>query len=91
MKQLVQIQARFLKKGDLIFCFKHRNLSRIHYVTQEGQEYERTVMITELENIHVDYGQEATTSDNFHPNDYVYILLDTDTIKILKEYEVGLR
>jgi hypothetical protein len=68
MKQLVPIQARFLKEGDLIFCFEHRNLSRIHYVTQEGQEHERTGMITKLENIHVDYGQKATTSDNFHPN-----------------------
>lgn len=77
MKQLIPIQARYLKKGDLIFDFNTRIAEEIDYL---GKELDgRTKVIT---NIIIDYGIDSQKADNFKPNDEVFILIDTDSIPI---------
>lgn len=91
MKQLIKIEARLLKKGDLIFDYKHRDLQIIDYVGKEDKNGNYTDITSNIDNIYVDYGIESVSADNFKPNQEVTILIDTDTIKISKPDNIGYR
>lgn len=86
MKQLIEIKAKFLKSGDLIFDYKHRDLQKIEYVSLECP-----IGSTELNNIHVDYGFESMSADNFNPEQTVLILIDTDSLEIVEAENIGYR
>lgn len=77
MKQLTPIQARFLKRGDLIFDFQTRVVEEIDYVGKEC-----STGTTTLANIHISYGINSEKADNLLPNDEVLILIDIDSIPI---------
>lgn len=89
MKQLIQIKARNLKVGDLIFDFNRRTLQKIQYITHEDKignswRYSSEQVI----NVHIDYGEEAMSADNFEPDDDLLILINLDELKILKPEEI---
>ena len=91
MKQLIQIPARFLKKDDLVFDFKHRDLQKIDYVGKEDKNGNHTEIVSNMHNIHVSYGVNSASADNFYPNDQVTIMIDTDNLKISKPDNIGYR
>ena len=80
MKQLVEIEAIYLKKEDFIFDFKNRNLTKIDYVHIERESINGHRDLGEPYNVHVSYGVDCDYSDNFKPNEKVLILIDTDNI-----------
>lgn len=77
MKQLINIPAKFLQKGDFIFDYKTRVAEEVDYVAKETEGGK-----TDIKNIFVSYGLESMVADNFSPNDEVTILVDTNDIKI---------
>ena len=85
MQQLIKIAARFLKANDLIFNYKHRDLVKVEYV-----EIERNLKY-QIENVHVSYGMEAVSVDNFKPDDEITILINTENLKITEPKEIGYR
>lgn len=91
MKQLIEIPARFLKTGDLIFDLKHRDLQEVEYVSFETASGGTYKGIGEIKNIHVDYGEEAMSADNFPPDLTVIILIDTDTLEVIDPENIGYR
>ena len=84
MKQLIEIEAVYLQKGDLIFDFKSRNLTEIRYVSKETKNGTTHLGVGEIHNIHISYSEDWDGSDNFKPNEKVLILIDTQSIKIKK-------
>ena len=80
MKQLVEIEAIYLKKEDFIFDFKNRNLTKIDYVHIERESINGYRDLGEPYNVNVSYGVDCDYSDNFKPNEKVLILIDTDNI-----------
>lgn len=82
-KQLIEIQAVFLKAGDLIFDYKYRHLQKIEFVAKETADGSRHCGIGELSNIHISYGLESNVADNFQPNCKVLILVDTDELDVI--------
>lgn len=84
-KQLILIDARFLKTGDLVFDYKHRDLQKVEYVGFDRDTHRN------IENVHVSYGMESISADNFKPKDQVTILLDTDALEIVLPENIGYR
>lgn len=84
-KQLILIDARFLKEGDLVFDYKHRDLAKVEYVGFDRDTHR------DIENVHVSYGAEALSADNFKPKDQVTILIDTDALEIVLPENIGYR
>lgn len=84
-KQLILIEARFLKVGDLVFDYKHRDLVKVEYVGFDRDTHRN------IENVHVSYGIEALSADNFKPNAQVTILVDTDALEIILPENIGYR
>jgi len=93
MKQLVETDARFLQNGDLIFDFRHRDLQKIEYVACENKNGEniKHSLDTTVVNVHISYGEDAASADNFKPDEKLFILIDTEALKILKPTEIGYR
>lgn len=93
MKQLINIKASFLKQDDLIFDLKHRDLQRVEYVFIEdiNGTTESTGIMKEPHNVHVSYGEEAMSADNFRPNSTIMILIDTENIEIVEPKNIGYR
>lgn len=85
LNQLILIDARFLRAGDLIFDYKHRDLQKVEYVGFDRD------MHMDIENVHVSYGIEALSADNFKPKDQVTILVDTDALQIVLHENIGYR
>lgn len=91
MKQLIEIKARFLKSDDLIFDFKHRDLQKVDYVcfeTESGGYYDGS---TEMKNVHVTYGEEAMSADNFNPDTSIMILIDLTVLEIVEPENIHYR
>lgn len=90
MKQLIQIEAKYLRSGDLVFDLRHRNLQKIEYVFCENKSGENVkhALDTTVVNVHIDYGEEAHGADNFEPNSILMILINTEELKILKPNEI---
>lgn len=84
-KQLILIDARFLKEGDLVFDYKYRDLAKVEYIGFDRDSHRN------IENVHVSYGMEALSADNFKPNSQVTILVDTDTLGIVSPENIGYR
>lgn len=90
MKQLIKIQAKFLKEGDLIFDFEKRDLQKVEYVLKEDKDgHSVRETLRSVENIHVDYGEKAMSADNFKPTDEITILIDTDKLEITTPENIG--
>lgn len=93
MKQLIEISVRHIKVGDLIFDYKHRDLQKVEYVSfenEKGQDIELSVDM-KLHNVHVSYGNEAMSADNFTANAKVKILVDTESLEIVDPENIGYR
>ena len=93
VKQLINIKASSLRAGDLIFDYKHRDLQRIDYISKEDEIGNPTFnqVSPKVTNIHVSYGEEAASADNFKPNNEVTILIDTDELNIIEPRSMGYR
>ncbi|WP_320034815.1 hypothetical protein [Halarcobacter sp.] len=92
MKQLIEIPAKFLKSGDLIFDFKHRDLQKVEYVFHEAKNGENCKnTMAPVHSIHVDYGEEAMSADNFKPETILMILIDTDKLEVVEPEYIGYR
>ena len=87
MKQLIEIDVEYLKEGDLIFDFKHRNLQEVISVQLEdkyGTDLRYRTSIYPVENIIIHYGEKSNVSDNLKVGNKVLILIDTEELKIIK-------
>ena len=87
MKQLIETDVEYLKEGDLIFDFKHRNFQKIISVQLEdkyGTDLRYGTSIYPVENIIIHYGEKSNVSDNFKAGNKVLILIDIDNLKITK-------
>lgn len=73
----LEISARRLKKGDIIFDLKHKIGERIDYIGFDDGNG-----LHEIDNVHISYGLEKDRADNFKPDDRVIILIDTSDIFI---------
>jgi len=82
-KQLIEINARYLKSEDLIFNFKTRRVQKIEYVQADNYNSVRGP-----DNIFVSYGLESNVADNFKPDSKVLILIDADKIQIAEQKNI---
>ena len=93
MKQLIEISPLYLKRGDLVFDYKHRDLQKVEYVSIEDEngrsEHSGTMGVPHV--VHVDYGEEAMSADNLSPDSKVLILIDTEKLEILEPANIGYR
>jgi len=91
MKQLIEIKAIFLKHGDLIFDYKHRDLQKVEYVAFETENGGVYTGLNDIENIHVSYGEKSMSGDNFKPDNRVIILIDTEKLEIIEPQNIHYR
>lgn len=93
MKQLIEIPAVYLKSGDLIFDYRHRDLQRVEYVSIEDENGTnlKTGIAGDAHIVHIDYGVDAASADNFTPDCKVTILIDTEKIKEIDPKDIGYR
>ena len=93
MKQLIKIPAIFLKQHDLIFDYERRDLQRVDYVSIEDKNgtNKRTGLMREPKNVHVSYGEEAMSADNFDPYQEVTIQIDNSVIPVVEPEHIGYR
>lgn len=93
MKQLIEIPATFLRAGDLVFDYKHRDLQKVDYVFIEDEN--GTSLSTGVAGIahtvHVSYGEEAMSADNFKPESKITILIDTEKLEVIESRNIGYR
>jgi hypothetical protein len=80
-KQLIKIQAKFIRSGDLIFDYKERvfhTVSSVYYTYRNNSQ-----SISDMKLVFISYGINSECGNNFVPNDIVSILLDIDNIEIM--------
>lgn len=77
MKQLIKIEARYLKIGDLVFDFKTRECKKVQLIQHI---YKDEIMRDELKELYVDFEDKG---NYFPPNSSVLILIDTEQIEII--------
>ena len=93
MKQLIKIKATFLKPGDLIFDYRYRDCQKVEYISIEDEKNrpEHTQVCFVPHTVHISYGLEADSADNFSADSEVTILIDTENIKTVKPENIGYR
>jgi len=93
MKQLIKIPAIFLKKHDLVFDYERRDLQKVDYVSIEDEAgtNKRTGLMKAPKSVHVCYGEQAMSADNFEPYQEITIQIDNSAIPIVKSENIGYR